>query len=71
MKTNSDFYHSHFLEELKSASQLNKTDKIYVTAKEGKVIRVLEDKKIFNVSAVIAFTRGKQSLRARVVYERT
>jgi hypothetical protein len=38
-------------------------------AKEGKVIRVLEDKRIFNVSAVIAFTRGKQALRARGVYK--
>jgi hypothetical protein len=29
----------------------------------------LEDKRIFNVSAVIAFTRGKEAIRARVDYK--
>ena len=52
-----------------SVSQLNKSDKIYVVTKEGKVKGLLEDKRIFNVSAVIAFTRGKEAIRARGVYK--
>jgi len=48
---------------------LNKSDKIYVVTKEGKVKGLLEDKRIFNVSAVIAFTRGKEAIRARGVYK--
>jgi len=48
---------------------LNKSNKIYVVTKEGKVKGLLEDKRIFNVSAVIAFTRGKEEIRARGVYK--
>jgi len=48
---------------------LNKSDKIYVVTKEGKVKDLLEDKRIFIVSAVIAFTRGKKAIRARGVYK--
>jgi len=48
---------------------LNNSNKIYVVTKEGKAKGLLEDERIFNVSAVIAFTRGKEAIRARGVYK--